>query len=112
MFKCSKLAKGDNFMYTIYISFGVKKNQHFCRNGSLEEDFFKTHTVFSLFRGYRPFEKGETLYLNKLDSPFVPSLVEFAQGFLKRSPKCEKSTDGQTDGRIDGRRTKGDLRFR
>ena len=57
---------------------------------------------FLLFRNYLPLEKGEDLYLNKLESPSPKDALcqvwlKLAQWFWRRRWKCEKFTDGQTD---------------
>ena len=38
-------------------------------SGTVEEDFFYSVNVFSLFRHYLPLKKDRALHLNKLESP-------------------------------------------
>jgi hypothetical protein len=78
----------------------------------LEKKIFKIFSVFLLFCDYLPFEKGNPLRFNKLESPLPKDdlcqiWLKLAQWFWRKSRKCKSlQTDGQTDNRTtDNRRS-------
>jgi hypothetical protein len=75
--------------------------------------FLKIFSAFLLFRYYLPFEKGDPLHLNKLESPFPKDdlcqvWLKLAQWFWRRrveNVKVYRQTDGKTDDKTDRRTT-------